>query len=226
MLKKVSIFLLMGAIALTATACVDNKKGITTPENVENKIISDDFMYDSIFKNSLFVGDSITEGFFNQELIDDTKVIADKGKITVLALETDVDDVVVKNPDHVFMNFGINDLLIRMDLNGKPVNDPIQFSIDHYSAFIQKIKKELPSAHIHILSVTPVTKEALQEYPQYKHIDAYNTKLQALAITEEVEFIDLSSIFEKRSDLHVEDGVHFKADFYKLLLEQLKTSVQ
>ncbi|MGE7988151.1 GDSL-type esterase/lipase family protein [Lysinibacillus fusiformis] len=170
MLKKVSNFLLMGAIPLTSTACVDRK---TTTKNAENKTMSDDFMYDSIFKNSLFVGDSITEGFFNQELIDDTKVIADKGKITVLALET---DVVAKNPDHIFMNFGINDLLIRMDLDGKPVNDPIQFSIDHYSAFIQKIKKELPSAHIHILSVTPVTKEALQEYPQYKHIATYNTK--------------------------------------------------
>ncbi|WP_029986914.1 GDSL-type esterase/lipase family protein, partial [Lysinibacillus fusiformis] len=170
MLKKISIFLLMGAIAMTSTACVDSKTAITPTENAENKTISDDFMYDSIFKNSLFVGDSITEGFFNQELIDDTKVIADKGKITVLALETDVDDVVAKNPDHIFMNFGINDLLIRMDLDGKPVNDPIQFLIDHYSAFIQKIKKELPSAHVHILSVTPVTKEALQEYPQYKHI--------------------------------------------------------
>lgn len=72
-------------------------------------------------------------------------------------------------------------------LTENQVNDPIQFSIDHYSAaFIQKIKKELPSAHIHILSVTPVTKIALQKYPIYKHIDAYNTKLQALAINEEV----------------------------------------
>ncbi|MCR8854102.1 hypothetical protein [Lysinibacillus fusiformis] len=80
MLKKVIIFLPMGALAMTATACVDNKTAITTTENAGNKTISDDFMYDSIFKNSLFVGDSITEGFFNLELIDDTKVIADREK--------------------------------------------------------------------------------------------------------------------------------------------------
>ncbi|MFJ7979998.1 GDSL-type esterase/lipase family protein [Lysinibacillus xylanilyticus] len=228
MLKKVCICLMMGSIALTSAACVDKgdeKTSNTVTQNTAHEKKSED-IYKSIFKNSLFFGDSITEGISYQELIDDTNVIADAGKVTVMAIEEDVEKVVEKNPEHIFMSFGINDLLMPMDLKGNPIDNPVEYSIDNYSKLAQKVKEKLPNVKIHILSVTPVTEKALQEFPQYKHINEYNAKLKELAKAEKVEYIDLSPIFDKNTDLHDEDGVHFKADYYTQLLDLLKNSVK
>ncbi|PEB78914.1 GDSL-type esterase/lipase family protein [Bacillus nitratireducens] len=229
MLKKVCVCLLTGAVALTSAACVNNgaeKPSNKVTQNATHEKTSKDSAYKPIFKNSLFFGDSITEGMIDQELIEDKNIIADKGKVTAMAIEEDVNKVVEKNPEHIFMSFGTNDLLMPMDLEGKPIENPIKFSIDNYSKLIQKIKGKLPNVSIHLLSVTPVADKVLKEYPQYKHIDEYNVKLKELAKTEKVEYIDLSPIFEKNKDVHDSDGVHFKADYYKMLLEQLKGSVK
>ncbi|MFJ6209492.1 GDSL-type esterase/lipase family protein [Lysinibacillus sp. NPDC092081] len=228
MFKKVSIFLMMGAIALSSAACVG--KGTEKASNTVTQNTADDkkseHKYKSIFKNSLFFGDSITEGISYQELIDDTNVIADAGKVTVMAVEEDVEKVVEKNPEHIFMSFGINDLLMRMDLKGNPIDNPVEYSIDNYSKLVQKVKEKLPNVKIHILSVTPVTEKALQEFAQYKHIDEYNVKLKELAKAEKAEYVNLSPIFDKDLDLHDEDGVHFKANYYTQLLDLLKPSVK
>lgn len=228
MLKKVCICLMMGAIALTSTACVDKgteKTTNTVTQNTAHDKKPED-IYKSIFKNSLFFGDSVTEGLNYQELIDDTNVIADAGKVTVMALEEDVDKVVERNPEHIFMSFGINDLLMPMDLEGNPIDNPVKYSMDNYSKLIQKVKEKLPNVNIHILSVTPVTDKALHEFPQYKNIDEYNTKLKELAKAEKVEYIDLSPIFDKYTELHDKDGVHFKAHYYTQLLDLLKIFVK
>ncbi|PDY84200.1 GDSL-type esterase/lipase family protein [Bacillus toyonensis] len=229
MLKKVCVCLLTGAVALTSAACVNNgtekiENGFTQSDKHEKT--SKDSAYKPIFKNSIFFGDSITEGMIDQELIEDKNIIADKGKVTVIAIEEDVNKVIERKPEHIFMSFGTNDLLMPMDLEGKPIENPVEFSIDNYSKLIQKIKEKLPNVSIHLLSVTPVADKVLQEYPQYKHIDEYNVKLKELAKAEKAEYIDLSPIFEKNKDLHDQDGVHFKANYYKLLLEQLKGAVK
>ncbi|MGE7128981.1 GDSL-type esterase/lipase family protein [Lysinibacillus xylanilyticus] len=228
MLKKVCTCLMMGAIALSSAACVDNRTGKTSntvTQNTAHEKKSED-IYKSIFKNSLFFGDSITEGINYQDLIDDTNVIAEAGKVTVMAIEDDVDKVVERKPEHIFMSFGINDLLMPMDLEGNPIDNPVRYSIDNYSKLMQKVKENLPNVNIHILSVTPVTDKALQEFPQYKHIDEYNEQLKELAKAEKAEYIDLSPIFDKDLDLHDEDGVHFKANYYTQLLDLLKLSVK
>ncbi|MBK3497349.1 hypothetical protein JFL43_21510 [Viridibacillus sp. YIM B01967] len=229
MLKKVCVCLLTGTIALSSAACVNNgteKTSNKVTQKTAHEKTLEDGVYKPIFKNSLFFGDSITEGMIDQELIDDQNIIADKGKVTAMAIEEDVNKVLEKKPEHIFMSFGTNDLLMPMDLEGKPIENPVKFSIDNYSKLIQKIKEELPNVNLHLLAVTPVTDKVLQEYPQYKHIDEYNVKLKELAKTEKAEYIDLSPIFEKNKDLHDQDGVHFKANYYKLLLEQLISSVK
>lgn len=229
MLKKVCVCLLTGTIALSSAACVNNGSEQTSNKVTPNTALektSKNSAYKPIFKNSVFFGDSITEGLIDQELIDDNNIIADKGKVTAMAIEEDVNKVVEKKPEHIFMSFGTNDLLMPMDLEGNPIENPVTFSIDNYSKLIQKIKEKLPNVNIHLLSVTPVTDKALQEQTQYKHINEYNEKLKELAKNEKAEFIDLSPIFEKNKDLHVQDGVHFKSNYYNLLLEQLKSSIK
>lgn len=228
MLKKVCVCLLMGAIALTAAACVNNETEQTSNkvnQSATHEKTSKDSTYKPIFKNSLFFGDSMIEAISHYEILDDENVLGSAGGATMFALD-EIENVVKGKPEHIFMNFGSNDLLLPMDLEGKPIENPVKFSTDNYSKLIQKIKEKLPNVKIHLLSVTPVTDKNLEEKPQYKHINEYNLALKELAKNEKVEYIDLSPIFEKNKDLHDQDGIHFKADYYKLLLEQLKGSVK
>ncbi|MGN4446724.1 GDSL-type esterase/lipase family protein [Bacillus cereus group sp. MYBK79-1] len=228
MLKKVCVCLLTGAITITSAACVNNeseKKSNEVTQNTTQEKKSKNSAYQSTFKNSLFFGDSMIEAISHYEFLDDKNVLGSAGGATMFALD-EVENVVKRKPEHIFMNFGSNDLLLPMDLEGKPIENPVKFSIDKYSKLIQKIKEQLPNVKIHLLSITPVTDKNVEEKPQYKHINEYNSALEKLAKAEKVEYIDLSSIFEKNKDLHDSDGVHFKADYYKILLEQLKGSVK
>lgn len=228
MLKKVCVCLLTGAIALTSAACVNNETEQTSNkvnQSATHEKTSKDSTYKPILKNSLFFGDSMIEAISHYEILDDENVLGSAGGTTMFALG-EIENVVKRKPEHIFMNFGSNDLLLPMDLEDKPIENPVKFSIDNYSKLIQKIKEKLPNVKIHLLSVTPVTEKNLEETPQYKHINEYNLALKELAKTEKVEYIDLSPIFEKNKDVHDSDGVHFKADYYKMLLEQLKDSVK
>ncbi|MEC2260777.1 GDSL-type esterase/lipase family protein [Bacillus thuringiensis] len=228
MFKKVCVCLLTGAVALSSAACVNNgteKKENGVTQSATHEKASKDSAYKTIFKNSLFFGDSMIEAISHYEILDEENVLGSAGGATMFALD-EVENVVKRKPEHIFMNFGSNDLLLPMDLEGKPIENPIKFSTDNYSKLIQKIKEKLPNVKIHLLSVTPVTDEGLQKEPRYKNINEYNVKLKELAKAENVEYIDLSSIFENNKNLHDQDGVHFKVDYYKLLLEQLKGSVK
>ncbi|EOO61998.1 hypothetical protein IKE_05788 [Bacillus cereus VD196] len=228
MFKKLCVCLLTGTIVISAAACVDGgatKKSTESSQGTSHEKESEYSKYKSTFKDSLFFGDSMIEAISHYEILDDENVLGSAGGATMFALD-EVENVVKRKPEHIFMNFGSNDLLLPMDLEDKPIENPIKFSTDNYSKLIQKIKEKLPNAKIHLLSVTPVTDEELQKEPRYKNINEYNVKLKELAKAENVEYIDLSSIFEKNKNLHDQDGIHFKADYYKLLLEQIKCSVK
>ncbi|MGZ9644331.1 GDSL-type esterase/lipase family protein [Bacillus thuringiensis] len=228
MFKKVCVCLLTGTIALSAAACVDGgvtKKSTESSQGTLHEKESKDSKYKSTFKESLFFGDSMIEAISHYEILDEKNVLGSAGGATMFALD-EVENVVKRKPEHIFMNFGSNDLLVSMDLEGKPIENPIKFSTDNYSKLIRKIREKLPNVKIHLLSVTPVTDEGVQKEPRYKNINEYNVKLKELAKAENVEYIDLSSIFENNKNLHDQDGVHFKVDYYKLLLEQLKGSVK
>ncbi|MGU3442729.1 GDSL-type esterase/lipase family protein [Bacillus cereus] len=228
MFKKLCVCLLAGTIALSTAACVDGggaKKSTESIQGTSHEKESENSKYKSTFKDSLFFGDSMMEAISHYEILDEENVLGLAGGATMFALD-EIENVAKRKPEHIFMNFGSNDLLLPMDLEGKTIENPVKFSIDIYSKLIQKIKEKLPNVEIHLLSVTPVTDKNLEEKPQYKHINEYNAALKELAKTEKVEYIDLSPIFEKNKDLHDQDGVHFKADYYKLLLEQLKGSVK
>ncbi|MEK4677522.1 MULTISPECIES: GDSL-type esterase/lipase family protein [Bacillus] len=228
MLKKVCVCLLAGAVVWTSAACANNetvKPANKTAPNVAQKKSPENKEFKSIFKNSVFFGDSMIEAISYYGFLDDENVLGSAGGATMFALD-EVEDVVKRKPEHIFMNFGSNDLLLPTDLEGKPIENPVKFSIDNYSNLIQKLREKLPNVKIHLLSVTPVTDKNLEEKPQYKHISEYNSELKELAKREKVDYIDLSPIFEKNRDLHDSDGVHFKAGYYKVLLEQLKNSIK
>ncbi|GIQ70401.1 lysophospholipase [Xylanibacillus composti] len=172
----------------------------------------------SFYATSVFLGDSITEGLSYHDVLDVENVLAGAGKTAHIALETgDVDELVSRMPEHVYIQLGSDDILW-------PTDDPVAYSLSHYAQLIEEIHKQLPDASITLLSVTPVTAEAEEAEPRYGNIAEYNERLKALAAEKQVEFIDLSPLVADHADLYDTDGIHFQAEFYPLLLGYLQES--
>ncbi|MED2011047.1 SGNH/GDSL hydrolase family protein [Brevibacillus borstelensis] len=219
MTKKWMTFLLTGVAAASLAACGSQETAssqgtsLSTPAANQQEPAAKPSL-PSVFQTSVFLGDSITEGLSFHDVLDEANVAAGAGKTAEFALE-DIDDLVKRNPEHIYIQLGSDDILW-------PVENPVAYALDQYAKLIGQIKEKLPNAKISILTVTPVTAEAEKKEPRYKTIGEYNQGLKELAAKEQVEYIDLSPLFTGRSDLHDADGIHFKAEFYPLMLEFIK----
>src|SRR5690606_11994652 len=138
-----------------------------------------------MFENSVFMGDSIIGALSYLGKLDKEKIIAPSGA-TIDLLQLNVPRLVHQQPEQIFILIGSNDMKLSE-------REPF---IEKYSNFINSIEEQLPNTSINILSITPVSAEALSREPRYEEINAYNKSLQDLAATENVNYIDLSPLFE------------------------------
>lgn len=209
MTKKITLSVLVGILVLFATACGNkqNEKQTVTAESRDH--------VKSVFSKSIFLGDSLLLEL--AEVLDDSIVIANAGATARFALN-EVEKIVSKKPENVFILLGSDDLLW-------PVEDPVVDSLENYIKLIEEIKGKLPNTMVHILSVTPVTKEASKIEPRYLLIPDYNKALEKVAAEENTGYIDLSPIFEKHENLHKKDGIHLTANFFPLLLDHIEKKI-
>ena len=197
-MKKIIISLIVGSMMVGLAAC-----GMKTLEkDVEVE-----------FENSVFIGDSITEGFVFNEILPKEAVIAGAGATAGFTYD-DIGDLVEKKPDNIFIMLGSIDILM-------PVDDPKELFRNDLTKLINKIREELPECKIYLQSITPVTQGAIEQEPRYVKIKEYNEVLKDLAVTLPVNYINLEELMQDNSDLYAEDGIHFKKEFYQLWLEYL-----
>ncbi|WP_312810797.1 GDSL-type esterase/lipase family protein [Sedimentibacter sp.] len=197
-MKKIMISIIVIFILTGMTACV-------------NKAEENDFKL--MFENSIFMGDSITEGFVINEILPENSVIAGAGT-TAGFIYDDIEDLFKMKPDNVFIMLGSIDILI-------PVDDPKELFRNDMTKLIKKIKKDHPDAKIYLQSITPVTQEALNQEPRYEEIEEYNEILMELADLLSVNYVDIAILARENPNLFAEDGIHFKKEFYLLWLNKL-----
>ncbi len=223
--KRIISTLFIGSVALTLAACGNGQSSDHLPNpspqaHVKEAAAMESVAgsYKSLFQNSVFLGDSITEGLSFHDVLDEANVLAGAGKTAEFAME-DIGDLTQRNPKHIFIQLGSDDILW-------PTDNPREYSLAHYAKLIDTIKEKLPQASITLLSVTPVTPEAEKQEPRYKNLGDYNQGLKELAAKEQIGFVDLAAIFADNPHLHDADGIHFRAEFYPLLLDLLKDQVK
>ncbi|SFL94806.1 Lysophospholipase L1 [Salibacterium qingdaonense] len=180
----------------------------------KSRVIDSNDEYKQIFKNSVFMGDDIIGSLTYLDKLNEENVIAPSGA-TLDLLQLNVEQLVNQKPEHIFILIGSNDITIV---------DQEEF-IEKYVKLINSIQEELPSAKINILSIPPVSDNALRKEPRYENIEAYNQSLQDLAATEKINYIDLSPIFKNNTIQYTKNGIHFKPDFYSLFLDYIKDDV-
>lgn len=169
------------------------------------------------FKNSVLIGDSITEGFVINEVLPKECVIAGAGATAGFTYDK-IGVLSKKKPDNIFIMLGSDDMLW-------PKGDPKVLFENDLTRLIKKIKEEVPNSKIYLESITPVTQEALNQEPRYKNINEYNELLKELAGKLAVNYVDIGALVKENPNVFAEDGIHFKKEFYQLWLNKLSESL-
>ncbi len=156
-----------------------------------------------IFTSSVVMGDSITAGFAEYDILNASSVVAEIGAGLEAAKEQ-VGKVKEINPQVVFLSYGMNDILSTQ-------GDTDTF-INHYKELIKGLQKEVPNAKIFVNSIFPVSKQEREREPAFEQLDIYNEALREMCDKQQIAYIDNTELVSDR--YYEEDGVHFKPDFY------------
>lgn len=227
-----------GETTTTAEETTTTEEIITTPEVTEpvdtrpmlvNPVPEHERVSDSYFDSCAFVGDSIFTGLANYGFINKKQVFANIGmnieKINTAELDTAYGEMTVHSalleakPKNLYIMLGTNGIYWLS-------ND---FMVSRYREFIEKVQVELPDTSVYILSIPPVTegREKHETEPiTNEEIDSYNSELLKLADELGVNFVDVNTCLKNNEGkLSLEeaekDGIHFKADTYKKMLDYI-----
>ncbi|SHK22184.1 GDSL-type esterase/lipase family protein [Hespellia stercorisuis] len=174
-------------------------RDVATAEELANRTPKE------IFANSVVMGDSITQGFADYDILDTSSVIADRG-VELDELGSALETVEALSPQVIFLAYGMNDVI---GTNG----DSALFK-EQYSAVLDELSEKLPNTRVFVNSIFPVQQVEIDNQPLYKNLDKYNKVLKELCDERQISFIDNTEI--ATSDYYEDDGVHLKADFYPI----------
>ncbi len=162
------------------------------------------------FSTAVVIGDSVTQGFSEFNVLNASSVIS---KIGLHLYETDdlIEQAKEISPGTVFLALGRNDL-------ASTEGNADEF-IEQYTKVLDRINQELPDANVFVNSIFPVQDKALEDDPYLKDIAQYNEALSKLCDSREIGFIDNTDLAEDQ--YFEEDGQHFTADFYPVWAEHM-----
>ncbi|KUO78406.1 MAG: hypothetical protein APF81_16905 [Desulfosporosinus sp. BRH_c37] len=172
------------------------------------------------FSNVIFIGDSITFGFINAHntpvekdhvyakigahVFEGSKLLGDNSKM--------ITDRCNGSVDYVFLMFGANDYGYNMNAYK-----------NWYKELIKYIKQMFPNSKIVIQSVMPMNSTA-KEPNRNQEPQKLNYIIKAVAIEEDVQFMDVSKFIPNAKKMLLEDGLHFKPELYPLWITAIVNS--
>ncbi|SHH96821.1 GDSL-type esterase/lipase family protein [Clostridium grantii] len=181
---------------------------------ITKKNIGKNVDYNEVFKNDVFIGDSITDGLSCYGVLNDDLIITKTGMHVYEALNL-IDTIVNKNPDNVYIHLGINDI---------DTSFTSEIYAGYYLKLIKELKEKLPNTNIYIQSILPVIPVATKAKAvlNNEYIDEYNDQIIELAKSENVNYLNIGEILENEDEsIYAKDGIHFKETFYNKWLDYI-----
>lgn len=179
-------------------------------QNLEKKSESADDQEKSMkerFNSTVVIGDSIIEGFSENDVLNASSVISNSG----MDWEGQLEKLKEVNPKVVFLTYCIDDIL---DSNGNTKS-----YIKQFKTRIEDVRKVVPESSVFVNALFPVRQSALKKEPRYNKVDKYNEELSKLCDKLQVGFVDNSSV--RTVQYYEEDGVHFNSAFYPIWAERM-----
>lgn len=195
---------------------INAKKALYTLD--DSKPISHKISNKVYFQDSIFIGDSLTEGLSFYDMLNKSSVLAKKG-LNVMKAKQEITTLAQSTPDRVFILYGVNDLLLFRNTE--------DFK-KHYLELVDDIKNMLPDAQIYVQSMTPISSEAQKKRTMFSQdrIDRFTEIIQEVVQEKDVNYIDIRPIVQNNPNLFAPDGIHFQAKFYTYWLDYIRNQLK
>ncbi len=218
-----------GIVELSSEVVTTAETTVTTAASTTTSTTTSSYNK-SFFANSLFIGDSITTGYSLYGYVEERNVFAKIGLNPSSALTKTVStcygDINIEqmldytNPEIVYIMLGSNGIQwLSCDS-----------MIKSTAQLIQIIKAHCPNAFIVLVSVPPVTAayDSTQDIDVMAKIREYNMGLWDLADEYILGYINITDLLTDDTGYFIKsyaesDGMHFKADAYKVVLAELQS---
>ncbi len=182
-------------------------------EEVVDKLSDGKLTTKELFKNTLFVGDSIMTGFSDFQLANQGNVIATVGSSLDPHLEENIDKIVKYNPEYLILHYGLNEM-------GEKEYHLDSF-IDEYTKCLSELQEKLPGTKIIVVALMPVKSEAVESQPRLAHVAEYNERMRAMCVELGVAYSEDSQFFADNGDLYSNDGIHVQKKLYIMWINYL-----
>ena len=188
---------------------------------------------DVYFDNTIFIGDSITEGLALYRYVDFDRVIAYRGInpdnvrtkkwITINGTDyTVAEALAMKDPAHV------KRVYIMMGTNGVAWITPEKL-VEFMDEFIAQVQAVQPQATVFLLSIPPVDPAHYQSHQiTNEAVNEYNRQLSEYAAEKGFPFVNVhESLVDENGGLDpsvsAQDGTHFSGEGYDRFVQYLRT---
>lgn len=206
----------------TLTSVFDSIKGASDSSSGTFKETPSYKINNSVFGDSIaskggivFLGDSITNTNEWNEAFPEINIInrGIDGDTTAGVLNR-LDNIVMLEPEDIFILIGINDIFQNIDESTV---------LKNYTDIVSKLKNSLPNTNIYIESIFPIEESLSNDNYSTsisnEYIKGINAGLKKISESQQVKYIDCFDKFITNGNLDLKytvDGVHLNGSGYRL----------
>ncbi|MCM1307953.1 MAG: GDSL-type esterase/lipase family protein [Butyrivibrio sp.] len=182
-------------------------------EKLAERIENGELSLKELFKNTLFVGDSIMVGFSDYKIANQGNVIAYVGAMMNPHLPNNIQTIADYNPEVLFLHYGLNEIGEAEYFLEKFIED-----LENY---LSELKAKLPYTKIVVVSLWPVKDAAVESQSRLARVPAYNEAIRKTCIKLGVAYNENSELFASNPDWYQKDGIHCIPTMYYAWINEL-----
>ena len=164
----------------------------------------------SMFMNTIFFGDSMTQAIGDYGFIDMSQVVY-KRSASLDALKEKIPEVAAVFPERVVIFVGLN--------NCNYYKTPEAFA-DAFTAMVESLREQIPGVSLYVSSLLPPSDVLGSTRADLVRAPMYDALLNHTANLLGVEYIDANWIVRQQN--YLKDGIHMNRTFYRVWFRYLQ----
>ena len=178
--------------------------------DVRNLSAEEQQQIQSMFMNTIFFGDSMTQAIGDYGFIDMSQVVY-KRSASLDALKEKIPEVAAVYPERVVIFVGLN--------NCNFYKTPEDFAAA-FTVMIQSLREQIPGVTLYVSSLLPPSEVLGSTRADLVRAPMYDALLQHTANQLGVEYIDANWIVRQQN--YLKDGIHMNRTFYRVWFRYLQ----
>ena len=164
----------------------------------------------TLFANTIFFGDSMTQAIGEYGFLDMTNIVYQRSA-TIDVLITKIPEVAATLPKQVVIFTGLNDCNHYTDI--------ADYRRD-YVTMLQQLKTSIPGVKIIVSSLLPPSDALGQVRADLVRAPQFDQELRSICQENDVTYVDSTWIVRQKN--YLDDGIHMNRTFYRVWFRYLK----